>query len=880
MSSRFDAIADAVIKAAYRIIARFFRTKAILKLLAIIIAVIALNRFVGWIPTLQVKRAAMPQRICPVPVPSQEVIAKNTGRIIAAANGGKTMYADPANGNISVVDDESGIVWNSFRQEADEIPENISLLRIAFLSEDNKSLNWYSYEYCQKDGNFTFETIPNGVRLIIQIGNFEDPVDINVFMPRRISVDRYEKIFLKGLEDLAGQGVITKADADKYKNVLDLIYLIDESGEFYFNKLRFLPPISATRQMLAMVRLLGYTTEQLVEDEAPYDLPVIDRRPPVGFIIPVDYILDEGDLVVSISTENIEVLTDFYTLTRLYLMPNFGSVSAKESPGGFIFVPDGSGALFALNSFNPNYNGYERPLYWNSVFRDYINMPQFPEDLWMPVYGMMYQEGGFFAIIEKGDETAFIGTRIASPKPGSSGDMYNSVFPVFDVTQYRQISIVGGTGNFGTYAAGTGMLDMDIVVRYKLFGKPITYFDMAAVYKNHLIKKYDFRPDYIISPEIFLDVTGALTIEGRFLGKKYNRTISMTRYPELAEILEDLRGIPVTVSYNGVFNGGIDNKLSNRAVLVSKNGTSSELDCLMELADDTGTDIYMGINLDRIYKRTGNGYSSRTHAAYGYNGYPLYFWGYDLPTRSIGSFSTPYNLLNPLYLPDVLDGFMADAKNYDKISINDLGTDYLASYKRNAVVPPLAARAIVNESLKRLEREKTLALNNPSVNNIPYAAWALNISRESSDYGGFFTSIPFRQLVMNGLIRYTTLDVNNSGESMDYYLLQALELGSVPKFTITAQNADALKYTTHTSFLSTQYETHKNNIEEMYRRWEEAFDKIKSWEIINHETLADKVYRTTYRNGISVTVNYRRYAAETDDGIIAPLGYIIKETGQ
>ena len=881
MSIKIYTITDACIMAVYRIIASFFKTKPILKLLAIIFIVSFVVRFIEWIPTVQIKQSTVPQRAQPVTAPSLGEIPREAGITLVASNGGKSLYANPANGNISVIDDESGIVWNSFRQEHDSSPENMSFLRIAYLSKDNINTNWFSYNFSQRDGNFYFENIPNGVRLTARIGNYADPVNINIFMPRRIAVDRFERVFIRGLDDKAAQGIITREEVDNFISTLRLIYLLDDSGEFYFNKLRFLPPISATRQMLAMVRLLGYTTENLIEDEAPYDLPVIDRRPPVGFTIPIDYVLDNGDLVVSVATENIGVLSDYYTLTRLYIMPNFGSVSAQESPGGYLFVPDGSGALFALNSFDPNYNGYERPLYWNTIYRELHTMHQLPEDLKMPVFGMMYERGGFFAIIEEGDETAFIGARAASVSPGTAGDMYNSVYNVFDVTRFGQVDISGESRNFGTYTVSTGMMDIDIVIRYKLFGEPVTYFDMASFYRNYLIEKYNLKPDYSKLPQVFLEVTGALTIEGRFLGNAYERIISMTRYPQMMEILEDLHDIRTTISYTGVFNDGIDNKLTNRAVLIRQNGRPAELDMLLETAHTMGKDIFMGTNLARVYKRRGNGFSPRIHASFGFEGEPAVFRAYNPATRQVQRFmGSRYYVLNPVFLPNCLDGFMQGARRFDNIYVNDLGNDYLANYRRNSFVTPMTARIIVDESLTQLGKEKKLALNNPSMNTLPFADWFVNISRESSGYGGFYTSIPFRQLVMNGLINYTTLDVNNSGGNMDYFLLQALELGSVPKFTITAQNADVLKYTTHTGFLSTQYDTHKDSIREIYNRWNEVFWIIGCGEIINHETLADRVYRTTYRSGVTVTVNYRRFTVQTEDGPVPPRSFIIKEPNE
>lgn len=864
-------------KKAGGVIAYFFRTRAVLKLLAIIAVVVAVVNIINWLPTLQVKASALPERILPPQPDLLGEIPKDAGITLVAENGGKRMYVNPATANISIVDTESGLTWNAFRTEETGEPDEMSLFRFEYISEDNIVSSRNSYAYSQKDGNFVINRIRNGIRLDVQIGN-ADPTDINAFMPRRMPIDRYEKVFLDGLTEKVEDGVLSESDAGRYKSVLGMIFSKNEEGGYYFNMLRDSPPVSAVRQMLAMVRLLGYTVEDLVLDESPYDLPVEERRPPVGFLIPLDMVLDNGDLVVSVTTENIEVQDDYYTLTRFFMLPYFGSVSATEVASGQIFVPDGSGAVFNLNSFDPSFSGYERPLYWNTVFRDRRGMPPFPEDLEMPVYGMTYADtGGFMAIIEEGDETAFIGARSAAAAAGT-GDVYNTVYSGFDAAQFEQIGIAGAGGSF---VVSTGMLEMDFVVRYKLFGKPLSYFDMAGEYRQYLISRYDLVPDYSASPRLYLDVIGALNQEGRVLGVRSLQTLSMTSYTELAGILEDLKDIPKTVSYNGIFNRGINNSLPSRAKLVKENGSVKELDNLIGVAADTDTQLFFGLNVSRVFgfsaRTEEGGFNYRMHSSSGFNGEPAYFSPYNPATRDNNMAAYGYNQLNPVFLPNTLEGFLSGAKRFDSIYVNDLANDYQASYKRGSMVSPYEGREIANRAFARMKEEKTLALNNPPINAIPYAQWAVNISRESSNYGGFYTSVPFRQLVMNGLVRYTTLDINTSGEELDYFLLQALELGSVPKFNITAKNTDVLKYNLQRGFFSNWYDTHRDLIKGIYGRWAGEFGKIGSAQIVNHETLGDGVFRTTYANGASVTVNYNRFAVETAGGLIGPMSYKIVE---
>ena len=67
------------------------------------------------------------------------------------------------------------------------------------------------------------------------------------------------------------------------------------------------------------------------------------------------------------------------------------------------------------------------------------------------------------------------------------------------------------------------------------------------------------------------------------------------------------------------------------------------------------------------------------------------------------------------------------------------------------MVTPLEARVVEGESLRQLANYN-LMLNSPYIHNIGYADYVQNIYRTSSDYIMFATSIPFKQLVLNGLV--------------------------------------------------------------------------------------------------------------------------------
>ena len=154
------------------------------------------------------------------------------------------------------------------------------------------------------------------------------------------------------------------------------------------------------------------------------------------------------------------------------------------------------------------------------------------------------------------------------------------------------------------------------------------------------------------------------------------------------------------------------------------------------------------------------------------------------------------------------------------------------------------------------------------MDNIAYGSIAVDVSKESSDYATFAYTIPFRQLVMNGLVDYTTKNVNISSRNPAYFVLQAAELGSIPKYILTAKAVTTLKNTDYHYLYAAQYDLLKEDIRAMYAQIAEIRSKIGTSEIAGHTCLAEEVYKTTYANGVEVIVNYNLHSVELEDGTV------------
>lgn len=808
-------------------------------------------------------------------------IAIEAGEVLVAESGNKQLYINSDTMNIKVKDNKTGKVWNSSLNGGTTGTET-ALLSITYLGEDNNLYEWNTYDNCTLLKSYSLHKITNGLQIKMHVNEGESN-RFYEYMPQKLPVERYENFFITGLDNLVTEGVLEQSEADKYKLTLSLIYKRSQVEECYAVAYSGNPPSSAVAQLINVTKLLGYTTEMLKEDSEFFGLSVTFREP-ASFDIVLEATLEGDDFVVRIPTYEMVSGNDFYKIQNVKVLPNFGATMSTDYEDGYIFVPDGAGALFKFNTYEPAVPDYIRPVYNNDYYTDYYYKPEYGEELMMPIYGMTYgvDDGathGFLAIIEEGAETSYINVKLASNN-NETGSVFNKVYSSFDMTQYNKVKVYGPySSDSPTYLVDTEEMDIDYKIRYKLYPEKVSYYDMAKTYQNYLLEQdSNLIKNESEGVKLYLDAIGSLTLKERFLGIPYNTTRSMTTYSELLDIIKDLGDKELIVQYSGMFNEGLNNSINKKADLVKENGSKKELKELKEYMTREDMDLFFGVSLSKVYDK-GKGFSSKIHALYDYSNAAATVYRY-LPSIGIfngfvSSNANYYYTLSPRYLSGIVNDFIHHSKEYESLSIPDLAGMYYADYKFKNIVTPYEATVILKDSLEKLSNNKTLALYNPRMDNIGYGDYAVEISRESSGYSTFYTTIPFRQLVMNGLVEYTTENVNMSSKNMNYYILQSLELNSYPKFTITSKNVDILKNSDYEFYYSTQYEILKNTMNKVYEACNLARQQIGSTEIVGHRIISKQVFCTDYASGVSVITNYGLNEYIGEDYTIEPLGFKI-----
>jgi hypothetical protein len=155
----------------------------------------------------------------------------------------------------------------------------------------------------------------------------------------------------------------------------------------------------------------------------------------------------------------------------------------------------------------------------------------------------------------------------------------------------------------------------------------------------------------------------------------------------------------------------------------------------------------------------------------------------------------------------------------------------------------------------------------------------VNLSRTSSNYASFYCTVPFRQLALSGLTNLVGQDVNLNSRSLDYYLLQAAELGMSVKYTVTAQNPDVLKSSHFESLYAASWADWQDEILQAAEKCSQLRSVIGGKAITNHTMLAVDVFETTYEGGVRVITNYTALPYESADGVVEAGTYLLVQEG-
>ncbi len=584
--------------------------------------------------------------------------------------------------------------------------------------------------------------------------------------------------------------------------------------------------------------------------------------------------LEENGLVARIPDESIREDGDAYQIGTIAIYPFMGN-SYLDNKEGYLFIPDGNGALIYLDDKEGRFNsGYSSMIYGADVgFTENIvesllwgryDMINDAQKVLAPVYGIAHTDDqiAYLAVVEEGAMRASV-----EALPNGVSVDYNRVYAKFlERRLYTQpTSNNSSSGSF--QMTETDRSHSDLQIRYLfLSGGEANYCGMANAYRDYLFERgmltecddsYNTRIDFLGSDR-----------ESWVIGTS---SVVMTTVDDIREIYGDLADAGLTdifTVYKGWQKGGLYNVPISKYKADGGIGGTSDLTKLIEDAAADGINIYLYNDALRINPDEQNAtfnvvkminkrrFEEITHK----DVYETMM--YLTPARSnklVTKFADSYT-----------------GKGVDTLCVAGISNTLFSYNYSGEFYTRYECADSYENMISALDGKTSLVLEQPFAYLWKYTDAYLDLPLYTSNYIYEDVSVPFVSIVLKGVVPVYSEYVNFEANKKEFFLKMA-ETGTFPSFYITRESAAELIYTNSCDIYSSEYSVYRDTMIEYTQQLKALNEKVDGAYIVSHTMLDNGVTVVGYDNGVTVYVNYSG-SAQTVDGItIEAMSYKVGE---
>lgn len=805
------------------------------------------------------------------------------GYELVAEEGGKKLFVNLSTSEIAVEDEESGERWYSNPQdrESDTVANGAnksrlgSQLLVQYYTPNAQQVTKDNYLDSIAHEQFEVELLEDGVKISYIIG--EKPAEY--IHPVAITEERFLEIF--EISDKNAQRILnrryTKYDIDEMKEA-DAKTMLETYPGLADQPLYLLRDgISGfiLEEISAAFEAAGYTEEEKIADEALAGMDSV-AGDDVYVGMSIYYSLDQGDLIVRMPVDEIS-FPETYPLTRVRLLEYFGAGGLEDE--GYLFVPDGSGALIQFNNGKLSAAQYLSSVYGNDVaVRQGIQVGM-TEQIALPVFGVKKNNQAFLAIIEEGSALAQIRADISGRI-----NAYNTVSPVFQILQEDQVDLKELAGNNVIMAYQQAAYQGDIRLRYRfLVEDEADYSGMANSYRDYLYENGSLSPLTEEKMPVQLEILSAVDLIKPIAGIPINTVQELTSYTESQSIIQDLHDAGITdldLRLSGWFNGGLRQSVADKIKLQRQLGSKADFAALRDLATDLDFGFYPDASFSFNYRNTlFDSFIQTRDASRFLDREVVELAEYRPSSMKVPPTANSFWYISPETAAGYADRFLDSFSSYETsgLSIRDAGQYLGADYNRKNEVDRESAMNIWTDILAKANAsEQKIMLEYGNAYSLAAADILIDLPAHSSLYQIADQSVPFLQMVLHGSVDYSLEAYNLASNSQDAFL-SMIETAANPRFVVMDEANSILKDSSYTEYFSVEYEMWRDPILEITEELETIIAPLRTETIVKHEYLAELVAKVTYSNGTEIYVNRSAVDYESSEISVDAMDYLVKE---
>lgn len=797
---------------------------------------------------------------------------------VIAEDGNIQLLFDERNCDIAVKSGESVYMstpWNlTLDKRSTDIQKQTiaSQINIKYMDSQKQIADISSFPECIAKGQYTTQKIKNGIQVNMVIGRAEQ----RSLLPSALPAESFEKVIEKlDKRPSARMKAFYKLYDPKSspENQLELIRekfpIVDETAIYVLKEV--------TEKEKAEIEGYFADADYDFEDmEKDLEIVKISETETVSprFEISVLYSLENGALKVQIPTELISFDKKNFSLLDIGVLEYLASADCNSD--GYLFIPDGSGAVINFNKNGEKIgNDIRFPLYGYDRSLTYLSGYDSLKTASLPVYGIKSSSGTMIAVIDGGAAMADI-----SASSGGMSSSYAKAGVIFsycdyDVFDYKDVntqyswSLVDENSFSGVYS-----------IDYKLLAPGSGYTEMASVYRDIL----KLNPKKSNGIKLVLGLLGSVEHKDEKLFIPINRQVALTTFSDASDIADDMlsSGIDnLALRYIGWSKDGLDTHAFNDAKIQKALGGKKELRKLANTLKEKNVSLYL--DADFVYVKNNSLFDGFYAVGDTARMLDKTYAGYNKIRLSSGLMdSDAYKYaLRPSVSEKMFGKFI---KKYSGLGINGLSLGTLGSELNS---DKDSKRGINRDgTLKKYDAILKTASDNYEVMTqganaytLQYTSLALAVPPSSSGYPDVDYSIPFLQMVLHGYVDYTSPVINLSG---DYHteILNAVANGAGLYFETAYRNSEIMKNGSHSEYYSVDYAVWKDYITELYKTVNDAIGDLAEYTITDFRYVRNGVVMTSYSSGTKIYVNYNSDDEVFDEFTVKAKSYYRQDKGE
>ncbi len=569
----------------------------------------------------------------------------------------------------------------------------------------------------------------------------------------------------------------------------------------------------------------------------------------VGFSSRVNFFLSKinFDFSVYIDEDGLHFEVPFDSITEgetlklasIKLYPFFGAAKRNRIPG-YVFIPDGMGALIRFD--DDNTKGAYSKRFFGPDYGIYLSSNEKP--LTFNTYGVVHgiNQNAFLGVVDEGASHA-----ILSHFPSRTNTDFNHTYVTYEYRKdYIQYLNKSKTSSVNLVQEEKNKFDIKQSF-YFLSGSDANYVGMANRYKEDLIENGTLIKTNNEEIPIHFDVLMSESKKA-FIGRK---VFSMTKVSELEEIIKRLneREISnVTLTLRGWQKGGYSYTAPSYGSVERKIGGSRKLKAFSE----THENIYLEADYFKVSSR-GSHYSKRDV-------------GQSIGQELLKEDEGRYYFLRP----DVsLKKYESHLKTMEKISdgthlssINYLYSEFVSNKNREQQIKTIK---------EFLEKANKTSVSKP-FSYLLGADRITDVELYSSQQKRFSDTVPFMAIVLSGYKdvfgRNGNFFANTNNE-----LLRLIDYHIYPSFYITNESSYYLLNTESEHIYTSRYLDWEEEIIKQYNYVNDALKYVLNESIVKREVLDVGFVKVEYSNGVIIYINYSGLDKIDGTTQVAPTSY-------